>query len=1168
MNTYQVYLGRDQAMMKAAIRREKEEETRQIQEEMQPHTPVRAKTGSKYSKSAVSEVGGILRDVGDSDHEEKVRRRRLKKASKISKSTGSSSRHVSRRNSLIHTDALPVPQQPKPESPGVTAAVPVDPASLRPSPHDCPMVAIHPPGGSSKDFKSISRMHVLIKYNQKKHLFEAEILGRNGAFIDDVFYVHTDVIELKSGSQLQLGGVVVRFVLPDVAIGQTGAENRPEYEESIITDRYSEGGKEMSFDFEDTPRRRKRANSSESLSDGVELEFDEDIENDNGEIKLIRDYAEDDEDEEENEEDVDEDDEDDNQNSDLSDIGDMERENDEVDENYQRTNSVDPKVISDKKRGPGRPPKNGIMSKREQKLAKKQALEAERAKQSVEAVAENQSSTIGKKKVGRPRIHPRTDSPPGEKREKRKYTKRKPKEPKDPNVKGEGSGEDKPAKPKKEKKPKPERSPTPTFNEAELTAEQLAKPQANYVTLIYDALMDSKTGQMSLPQLYRAIQRKYPYFVLKTSTSGWQSSVRHNLSQHAAFQKTERDGKGWMWAIVQGASIEKEKKRRTTPPQQHYPGPHQQIYQAGQPHPHYAHYPPNGMMGQPPPGYYPPPHQMGPNGYPGQPPYMPPQHMNGIPYNGPPHMGGHTHPPPYIPPNMLAPLAGSSSGSYSSPYAPKPTTAAPPPQNGPLPQPPIPPPPPSQHTPQAVGSAPSPQQNLTPQNSGLQNSTPPNHSQNSVPQHLAAPGPVQLSTPQNQTPQSQNPQSQLQSQLNVGHLGIANQSQPYTHPGNNSIQPYQQMQNVAQQAQVSQVSNTPQQPQQPQGPQTAQNSQASQAPQAPAVPQTPQAAQVPQASQQSPQESNGYGPANRDNDDPLVAFIERFKPLMVDSLKGKSDNPTEVVESAANRLLGKITVSAVPGDPFEAKIFEIMKKALRSIPAFKYGVLPGSPSDQDDPRQPQSPGNQNGMQDSSFQQSFQHTGTEMPNPAVARPAFTGQGRSRPSGNVTPIPASVGSFTGSDSGGPVNGLPLIVGNIPSQTDPVNTVHGSPSVGNITSQTSSGNAIHGSSPVGSTLSTTGPGNSSVAHLHTALPAGASKSNTDGAVTPQPTGPTNGQVAGQKRPYPNLDDAQERDNKRISTGNQSPQKVENIPLMAISELKDTANPPVTPSPPVTTA
>ena len=179
-----------------------------------------------------------------------------------------------------------------------------------------------------------------------------------------------------------------------------------------------------------------------------------------------------------------------------------------------------------------------------------------------------------------------------------------------------------PPKPIKEKKPtKPPRSPSPVFDESKMTPEQLAKPQSSYVVLIHEALTNSMTGQMSLPQIYRAIERRYPYYKLRVQTQGWQSSVRHNLSQHPAFQKIERDGKGWMWGLVPDVSIEKEKKRRGTPP----PVSQQPYFQPGRMMQHPFQYPgipaPNGHM---------PPHMPGgPYGSylpvpPGRMPYLPP----------------------------------------------------------------------------------------------------------------------------------------------------------------------------------------------------------------------------------------------------------------------------------------------------------------------------------------------------------------------------------------------------------------------------------------------------------------------------------------------------------------------------------------------------------------
>lgn len=682
MNTYQVVLGRDLAAARAASRRDAEEEEVQKEEDEpalgDPKTPIRIKREeSRYSKSIISESGGILREGDDSDKGERVRKRKSHKASKKSKSTQSSSQRESGRNPTNHVEGkvqYEVQSQVRRRAPDTAGAVPVDPASLRPSPHDCPLVGIHPPASTpASGYKAISRKHVKIAFNPKKHIFEAQIIGRNGAFIDDDFYYHKDVIPLKSGSRLQIGGVVVNFVLPDVAIGETGAAEQMAHDNNSLSDQILDCGKEMSFDFEDEPRGGVVLEDSSDEGEGEEVDqFEQDDIGEEGreedDLNIAEEDDEDEGEEEEEEEEPGEDDEEEVGDSGQSDLADAEGDEDEEEHPQVETiEAPDPLPQPVKKRGPGRPPKNGIMSKREQQLLKRE--EMAKAQKTV-------PDGSGKNKVGRPRKNPLEGTPPL-KTEKRKYTKRKNKDPNSPSyVKEEGSpGEDGISKEKKEKKPsKPPRSPSPVFNEADLTPEQMAKPQANYVTLIHEALSNSPTGQMSLPQIYRAIQRRYPFFVLKCNTNGWQSSVRHNLSQHHAFRKVERDGKGWMWAIVDGVSIEKEKKRRMTPPPQMGPPHphHQQMYRTGPP--------PHHMMMGPPPGYpmnmqYQPHHGL-PLPFPGGPqPMM--HHLQPHPHgtNGGPPMPPYPLPlgPPLQPP-------GQNGNTYSSPYAPKPPNPPPPSQ--------------------------------------------------------------------------------------------------------------------------------------------------------------------------------------------------------------------------------------------------------------------------------------------------------------------------------------------------------------------------------------------------------------------------------------------------------------------------------------------------------
>jgi len=663
MNTHAIVLGRDLQAARAAQRRDTADQA----VSQDPRTPVRVKEESRYSKSVVSESGGILREQDDLDEDMHLRRRkRGPKASKKSRSTGSSSQHQSRRNSLAQPNGLIMYQtQSQIRHPKDDGPAPVDPAKLRPSPYDCPTVGIHPPASSSAStYKAISRQHVKIAFSSDKHLFEAEIIGRNGAFIDDRFCHKGEIQELRSGSQLQIGGVVVTFVLPDVALGQTGAEQMDD-DEMVVPDRYSEGGKEMSFDFEDAPR------------NGVDLNDTSDEVSEEG-------SADEDQDEEEGEDSgMDEEDEGDIRQSIEPLDGEMEEDEEEEVEEKQPLNSLpDPPLKSEKKRGPGRPPKNGIMSKREQQLAKKEALAQQKAKKSVP----DSAPVPEKKGVGRPRKHPKPDTPPVQK-EKRKYTKRKPK---DPNAPQDGSGAE--AKVKKEKKPpREEQSPSPDVKESDFTPEQLQKPNANYVVLIYDALSESKSGELSLPEIYRAIARKYPYFKFKVQTTGWQSSVRHNLSQHGAFKKGEKDGKGYKWGLVPGINVEKEKKKRATPPPQIRQGnmQPQPIYQAG-----FPPYMGPGQYPMPPPGYQYNPH-IPPNTQPGQPAsqyMMQPQQMSYAPPPGPnSHIGG--GPPPGFAPPLPPQLAPPNGATYSSPYAPKPlasTTPQPNNQQPPVSQPPAP----------------------------------------------------------------------------------------------------------------------------------------------------------------------------------------------------------------------------------------------------------------------------------------------------------------------------------------------------------------------------------------------------------------------------------------------------------------------------------------------
>lgn len=643
MNTYAVEIGRDihAARQAADLLARQDTETRSRRRSASAGDSItssraRHKNSQNVASSLASESGGVMGvDSHESEPTKKPRSRKprsRKLKSRKSKSWSSSSQQLSQKSSVLLSNGKTDYNALAMASLTGHDLGPNDfgPDTPMPAPELVPLVPIHPPAlpeGVPSGRKSISRKHLRIAYNFEESLFEVSILGRNGGFVDDEWYAQGDVQTLMNGSIIQIGGVGICFVLPDVAPGETGAEA------GLGSDPLS-GGK-MSFDI------------PESIDD----ESDGDLAGEEERCRSLNIKREngDNEEEEEGEEKEEEEEEEEPEEPEM------------VQRRAKGKKKPEPEPLPPTKRkGPGRPPKNGIISKREQALLARQARENAKVVTGRNAdVSLDQSkvkATKDTKVVKKEQPLPQTNG-------KRKYTKRKRAGGTDDqravrestehtdSVPPEQSIAAKlPPKPAKEKRPpKPPRSPSPVFDEATLTPEQLTKPPQNYIVLIHEALSNSETGAMALPQIYRAMQRKYPYFKLRATTVGWQSSVRHNLSQNAAFRKIERDGKGWMWGLVPGVSIEKEKKRRATPPpvsQQPYypPGPPPMQY----PYPYPSMPPANARM---PANHY------------GMPPGMPPAQMHrGLPPRGP-----HGFPIPLV--------NAQSESTYQSPYQ-----STPPPQ--------------------------------------------------------------------------------------------------------------------------------------------------------------------------------------------------------------------------------------------------------------------------------------------------------------------------------------------------------------------------------------------------------------------------------------------------------------------------------------------------------
>lgn len=609
VNTYSFELGRDIRAARAAVRREIEANDppngkvnkRSSSGGNASHTPngVKREGSGVINGSVVSERGGIMGI--DPEVPEHIQKKNLN--SKSSNSSSAESPQILRTNSLHpyggHTDYQTLAME---SLYGTTGdARPVDMAALMPSPDACPLIPIHPPAQTDvgpAGHRGISRKHVRIAYNFDKNLFEMEVLGRNGAFIGADWLAPGQVRPLKSGDYIQIGGVRIRFLLPDVAIGETGAEGT---EASLLDD-----------------------------EEGLEFESGEDGQQDDGE-------------------------DDDGRDSRSGDSGPARPDSKralKVAQKRKKLEEVKKEESADadqqppvKRRGPGRPPKDGIMSKRERaEIAREQRLAAKR-----EANGGVTPPPSGRGKVGRPPKDSVEESTPS-KPEKRKYAKRKkpdstPGDVPQPSIEGVdpdiGEGNDEDTKVLKTKKPKPSKSPSPDYPpESSYSTEDLAKPPYNYQVLIFDALNESPTA-MTLKQIYRALKLKYPYFRFKCETEGWTSSVRHNLNgTPALFEHDVRDGKGWSWKLKAGASVDKEKKRRPSPPP----------------------LPPPASTTQPhsgPPSFY---------AGPGTVPPFQPHHPNHNPYSNPLLPPGAAPPPMFRPPPLLnGPRVGTLPTSFAAP---------------------------------------------------------------------------------------------------------------------------------------------------------------------------------------------------------------------------------------------------------------------------------------------------------------------------------------------------------------------------------------------------------------------------------------------------------------------------------------------------------------------
>ncbi|WPB04054.1 uncharacterized protein RHO25_008698 [Cercospora beticola] len=240
---------------------------------------------------------------------------------------------------------------------------------------------------------------------------------------------------------------------------------------------------------------------------------------------------------------------------------------------------ADPSQLPQKRKGPGRPPKNGLISKRDDAGVKRKLKEYERqglAPPSMNELldmvrAEQRQKDAAAKAASRGEAAPDVamqNVDPRMQNYSTAYASTTPNQPQQNVASGSSAPNDIPATRSTSPRPRrPARSPSPMPARESFTEEQLKKPAITYVFIIDEILQDpALDGQADLQTIYDKIQKRWPYFKYGTTTNGWQSSVRHNLLQSPRFVESGKSGKGKYWKIDFSHELDPKKRKQASPP--------------------------------------------------------------------------------------------------------------------------------------------------------------------------------------------------------------------------------------------------------------------------------------------------------------------------------------------------------------------------------------------------------------------------------------------------------------------------------------------------------------------------------------------------------------------------------------------------------------------------
>ena len=425
----------------------------------------------------------------------------------------------------------------------------------RQSHDDETFLPIHPPGdedtGRFPHLGAISKQHLRIYRDDRSDRWMMEVLGRNGVFVNYEHYEAGQHILLDHKMKVSVGQLNFKTIMEDVADSELESED--EYSSTEDSEDISRDESETTPEAEVPLRNGRKIQPSTS---GDESD-DEDRARSNSvtqarkgkpttKLKLKvtakppKPMKED--------------------KHDKAAKDKAQKKPKETSEEAQKKilSLLQPGEEPGRRKGPGRPPANGLMSKREMK-------ERQKAKQ--DAARREKDGSLGDPVSPGPEQGAETEGKLGFD-EKMRNKKRK---------RSDTTGDPKAESADRKRRQTPEKSPEPT--EDQFTAEQLAQPGATYVVIIYRILSEVAPQQLNLQQLYREMKRRHPYYRFRPKP-GWESSVRHTVSAEN-FIKGEKDGKGYKYTYNPDKPPAPQKQKQVTAPSQ--PPNYSQAYGATAP---------------------------------------------------------------------------------------------------------------------------------------------------------------------------------------------------------------------------------------------------------------------------------------------------------------------------------------------------------------------------------------------------------------------------------------------------------------------------------------------------------------------------------------------------------------------------------------------------------